>query len=687
MKRASLLALTASGLLLLTAATRADVVPVAQEATIIGASSATNVNELALSYVHAQYSAGPTLARKAYFQFDLTGLNADTNALATFTVVFRNSYKHRVQLWGLDQPYPDFSSDITWGTAQANDTTNNELLSSGTYTGSKIGTSMILPLSGTEPYSFTITRLGDYLFDDKIILVVTGLSDPANNSSGLRMRTNSATLAFTQYTGNLPPAFSAVPDQTIAMRQTTVPLVFTLSDDSTPADSLTIWATSSDETVVPSGYVSLGGSGNNRNLTVTAVNQPGSAVVTLHAVDGGGLEAVVSFQVTVTQDPVISSVPHTHIRAGTVTTALPFTVGSWDIPLASLGVSAISGNQALVPDANVVISGSGSNRTVTITPAPGQTGVVPISLTVADSINPVSTSSFALMVLPADPEMVFMDHFDYPDGELIPLSSEFWTRRNSGTTKLLTSSQEVQIRSSGGSQESALAPLAGGPYPSGTRKVFYSSVKATWTAMPGNSTGPFVHLGDRVAGDSQYFVRVHTVVNDVPENFFRLGVAAGPGSTYVNLARDLTTNVTYHIVTRYDMEAGEGSLWVDPASEGDPSVTARDIPGDQVGSVGLRQASGMGTILLNDLSVRMITGPSITAISPPSAGNLDLEFDAGTNDAATDFRVVGAADLSAAFTDITAGITALGDGHFRARIPVSGDQGFYRVQRQPLTFN
>ena len=63
---------------------------------------------------------------------------------------------------------------------------------------------------------------------------------------------------------------------------------------------------------------------------------------------------------------------------------MPFTIGDAETAAASLTVSGTSSNQTLVPNANIVFGGSGANRTVTITPANGQSGTTTITVTVSD---------------------------------------------------------------------------------------------------------------------------------------------------------------------------------------------------------------------------------------------------------------------------------------------------------------
>lgn len=62
---------------------------------------------------------------------------------------------------------------------------------------------------------------------------------------------------------------------------------------------------------------------------------------------------------------------------------------------ASLQISASSSNAALVPNGNIVIGGTGTNRTITVTPISGVTGTSLITVSVTDG---VSTNSFSFNV-------------------------------------------------------------------------------------------------------------------------------------------------------------------------------------------------------------------------------------------------------------------------------------------------
>src|SRR5207237_3927091 len=60
------------------------------------------------------------------------------------------------------------------------------------------------------------------------------------------------------------------------------------------------------------------------------------------------------------------------------------TIADVDSEIANLTVSVSSSNQVLVPDTNIVVSGDGADKTLTITSATNQYGTTTITLTVSD---------------------------------------------------------------------------------------------------------------------------------------------------------------------------------------------------------------------------------------------------------------------------------------------------------------
>jgi hypothetical protein len=173
--------------------------PVAIEATIRGGASAnSDVNEAADGYLMVKSSAGLDLARKIYFQFDVSGFSGDTNLTATFSINFQAANAHAVQLWALNQPCPGLTPNLTWNTAQANDTNSvDSLLTTGPFTASRVGRAGLLQPASVNDWDWLmITNWGDYVFNGKITLVLTGLSDTNNSAGGLRLDRLQSVLAL-----------------------------------------------------------------------------------------------------------------------------------------------------------------------------------------------------------------------------------------------------------------------------------------------------------------------------------------------------------------------------------------------------------------------------------------------------------------------------------------------------------
>jgi N-acetylneuraminic acid mutarotase len=84
--------------------------------------------------------------------------------------------------------------------------------------------------------------------------------------------------------------------------------------------------------------------------------------------------------------------------------AIPFTVGDRETGAITLTLNAISSNPVLLPDENILLEGSGADRTITVSPVAGETGTTTISLTVSDGVN-TATHSFMLTV---DPHRVWL---------------------------------------------------------------------------------------------------------------------------------------------------------------------------------------------------------------------------------------------------------------------------------------
>ena len=200
---------------------------------------------------------------------------------------------------------------------------------------------------------------------------------------------------------NDAPTISTVTNKSTNEDTATSPIAFTVGDVETAAGSLTVTGSSSNQTLIPNANVVLGGSGANRTVTLTpAINQFGTTTITL-SVSDGSLITTTSFVLTVVSvndAPTISSVSDLSTNEDTPTGAIAFTVGDVETAAGSLTVTGSSSNQTLIPNANVVLGGSGASRTVTLTPALNQFGTTTITLAVSDG-SLVTTTSFVLTVI------------------------------------------------------------------------------------------------------------------------------------------------------------------------------------------------------------------------------------------------------------------------------------------------
>jgi hypothetical protein len=194
------------------------------------------------------------------------------------------------------------------------------------------------------------------------------------------------------------PSISAIANQSTPPNTPVGPINFVIGDVETPAASLTLSVTSTNTTLVPVENIAFGGAGSNRTVTVTpATGQTGVTLLTLFVTDGE-LTNSTSFIVSVANTPpTISNIADQSVVQDTTLGPINFTVGDAETPAANLTVTRDSSNTGLVPVSAISLGGSGANRTVTITPATGQTGSVTITLTVSDGVLTAS-DSFVLTV-------------------------------------------------------------------------------------------------------------------------------------------------------------------------------------------------------------------------------------------------------------------------------------------------
>jgi hypothetical protein len=100
--------------------------------------------------------------------------------------------------------------------------------------------------------------------------------------------------------------------------------------------------------------------------------------------------------------PWITSIRNQAICEEQSTMSIPFAVGDAETEAKSLRLAGQCSNSNLIPNSAIVFGGSGSNRTVRVTPTPLMYGTNSISILVYDGVGNVSSTSFTLEVAKAN---------------------------------------------------------------------------------------------------------------------------------------------------------------------------------------------------------------------------------------------------------------------------------------------
>lgn len=129
-----------------------------------------------------------------------------------------------------------------------------------------------------------------------------------------------------------------------------------------------------------------------------------TAPVTVVTSDAGSAVSAQPFTNTGNVRPTIAPIADKTVATGS-SISFDVTIGDYETPAANLNLYPFTSLPQLVPENKIVISGSGANRTVTITPTPGQFGQVDLELVLYDgsgAFNHQAIGRFRLYVTPAN---------------------------------------------------------------------------------------------------------------------------------------------------------------------------------------------------------------------------------------------------------------------------------------------
>ncbi|MCA9196079.1 MAG: tandem-95 repeat protein, partial [Planctomycetales bacterium] len=215
------------------------------------------------------------------------------------------------------------------------------------------------------------------------------------------LSTSSRTFEVSVTPVNDAPSISAIANQTGVEDTTLGPIPFTVSDVDSPIGNVVLAASSNNLALVPNSSIVIGGTGENRTLTISpAPNGTGSAVITLTATDGQATSErnfTVSFN-PVSDAPVIADIADQTINEDTSSGDITVGLSDADTDVNALTLTATSSNQSVIANGDIVISGSGAKRTIVVTPVANAFGSAVISVTASDGQSS-TTETFTVNVV------------------------------------------------------------------------------------------------------------------------------------------------------------------------------------------------------------------------------------------------------------------------------------------------
>jgi hypothetical protein len=135
----------------------------------------------------------------------------------------------------------------------------------------------------------------------------------------------------------------------------------------------------------------------NGKLTFTPRTVTGTTNVEVYLQDNGdgdNRSDTVSFTITMTStaSPEISQIDDQQLAEDTISDKISFDISDVDTDVEDLVITKTSTDKDLIPDNYIKIEGTGSSRTVSISPTTGSFGTATITLKVSDGISAVSES-------------------------------------------------------------------------------------------------------------------------------------------------------------------------------------------------------------------------------------------------------------------------------------------------------
>jgi len=231
-------------------------------------------------------------------------------------------------------------------------------------------------------------------------------------------------------------------------------------------------------------------------------------------------------------------------------------------------------------------------------------------------------------------QVLLNENFNYSDGSILSVSGGAWTIHSPASStiplNIVGGRAFIDQNDSTGSRDDANRTLSQSFNPAtDNSSKLYASFTVNFAALPyseGTATAGsyFAHFKSTAA--NEFYARVGANTEGASPGTFRLAIAneTWANGTTVKFQQDLSLNVDYRVVVRLDLATDRGTLWVNPTSESDTSVTASDVigyaAGGSIAAYALRQgttggngnAGGPGDLYVDNLLV----GLSFADVTP-----------------------------------------------------------------------
>lgn len=502
---------------------------------------------------------------------------------------------------------------------------------------------------------------------------------------GGTLRYDLMTISGSTATGNLAPTISSLTNQTIRVNGSITDQPLTVGDAETAAVDLILSATSSNPDLVPVDAITFGGEGENRTFSLTPnFFATGNATITINVTDGGGKTSSASFVLSVLPDNTAPTLSNSFTNYHTLNdVALPtvtFTIGDNENLPEELEVFATSSNPTVIPDANIVLGGTGAERTVTITPASGQIGNAVITISVSDLVL-TTNRSFHVMVIPSA-SVVLNEPFDYAHGSVTTNSANLWNTHSGGPGQSQISGGILNLHSS--QTEDINARLIGSPFATDSGTTLYASFMVNFSALPSDRADYFAHFLENA---TTFRGRVFVSTTNSPAGTFRFGIGntASTITNAITLGRDFSVGIDYVLVIRYDVTTGVSTLWVDPQSEADQGLTAIDNASpSRINAFAFRQSTNIGSLRVDNLKIATTLADVVT-LAPAArltitivGNNVQISWPASATDEGFSLRQAFNLDAPVNWLPIDAGVERVGDRDV-VSLPASVGNAFFQL--------